>query len=802
MRTKETLELIVCSNKLYQVLKEAGLDNVIIKIDTDTSLAYQRSGLYVNLPLMYPELADVELHKAMAANLPVISFDYGYSGEMLFHSETPWWEYLVDRDSAQNLAAKMQEMLNKTAVQKELIGYRNREMLEHRGTNAPLMMGKQYLSLIQDGNTSYQYNRRLSCDPMSPYAYSFTRTGYINFNFVQTFDGKRFVLRDILPEQKDIIINFVSDPVLQINGKLDEEARLTQIAVVWFDGTSNARHSVILDTTRDYMQLDSNRIYVEYIPQGKDGKTYYFGTSSAKFVVVENNMLGDQSLKAEINVANARYLVELAIHKILEPKQVDWIDVMLNVQNDMVGPHGILGQSLRTRFMVDTNPDELFEGSWEDYLVKDGIMGNDFAKNLYNIDTHVVFANTDAEFCTIPQTREEIQALENSTVLLSDNPHLTTSGFSTGARDLVLELIPSTAFEVIVRDIYDYLPKLTIDDDRVEAIKARMVSIEEAKMIEPDVVFRMRADLGVSLNKTKQVYYTPWEYRGMLKQELVLAEQSDHLWAITNYVKQCYLDAGIPNHKVAIVPHGVSMIAFDPPKSTRVIFPEARSTDFIFLFRGGAYPRKGLDFLLDCFMSEFTNKDDVTLIIHTTYGIEDYSVHIKEIVANRTRKHPRIIFNDATLSDSDSLGLYHQVDCYLSPYRSEGFGLTITEAMAAALPVIITDYSGPRDFANPANSYLIPAVETECHTFPCKKKAFYHMPTTQQALWSQPDKKEFRRLLRHVTENRDEAAIKGLVGRKFLQSFWTMERAARMATRSIRKLSMERKKDDANRVQM
>ena len=44
-------------------------------------------------------------------------------------------------------------------------------------------------------------------------------------------------------------------------------------------------------------------------------------------------------------------------------------------------------------------------------------------------------------------------------------------------------------------------------------------------------------------------------------------------------------------------------------------------------------------------------------------------------------------------------------DCYISLHRSEGFGLTIAEAMALGKPTIATAYSGNMDFMTPENSY-------------------------------------------------------------------------------------------------
>ena len=52
-------------------------------------------------------------------------------------------------------------------------------------------------------------------------------------------------------------------------------------------------------------------------------------------------------------------------------------------------------------------------------------------------------------------------------------------------------------------------------------------------------------------------------------------------------------------------------------------------------------------------------------------------------------------------------------DCYVSLHRSEGFGLTMAEAMYFGRPVIATGYSGNLDFMTEENSYLVPHTLVE-----------------------------------------------------------------------------------------
>jgi hypothetical protein len=89
----------------------------------------------------------------------------------------------------------------------------------------------------------------------------------------------------------------------------------------------------------------------------------------------------------------------------------------------------------------------------------------------------------------------------------------------------------------------------------------------------------------------------------------------------------------------------------------------------------------------------------------------------------------------------------------VSLHRSEGFGLTMAEAMYLGKPVIATGYSGNLDFMTPHNSYLVEykvvAVGDGAAPYPA------------HAEWAEPNVEHAARLMRHVFEHRDEARAKG-----------------------------------------
>ena len=98
-------------------------------------------------------------------------------------------------------------------------------------------------------------------------------------------------------------------------------------------------------------------------------------------------------------------------------------------------------------------------------------------------------------------------------------------------------------------------------------------------------------------------------------------------------------------------------------------------------------------------------------------------------------------------------GLVRAADCYVSPHRAEGFGLTVAEAMALGVPVIATDYSGTVDFVS------------EDVGFPLRYRLVEldrdYGPYAKGAIWSDPSRAHLEELLRAVVANPRETAARG-----------------------------------------
>ena len=255
----------------------------------------------------------------------------------------------------------------------------------------------------------------------------------------------------------------------------------------------------------------------------------------------------------------------------------------------------------------------------------------------------------------------------------------------------------------------------------------------------------------------------PWEFGSLPRAWLPpIARHVNEAWAYTEYVRDVYLASGVAADKVHVIPLGVNTKLFHPGVPPVTLRTRKR---FKFLFVGGAILRKGFDVLLRAYSEEFTSTDDVCLVVKDFfYGGEA----ARDVAAVRRRSRaPEILYWYGTMPYHELAGVYTACDCYVHPYRSEGFGLPILEAMACGLPVVVTGSGAARDFCNSDVAYLVPAVETRVPAEYWDRR----FDTIQPPRWLEPDRATLRQLMRHAYEERDEARKKGaraqLVARKW-----------------------------------
>lgn len=188
----------------------------------------------------------------------------------------------------------------------------------------------------------------------------------------------------------------------------------------------------------------------------------------------------------------------------------------------------------------------------------------------------------------------------------------------------------------------------------------------------------------------------------------------------------------------------------DPPESLRLGVPEGFLFLFVFDYLS-TVQRKNPVGLIEAFRLAFAPGEGPQLLIKTINAPLRPLAEEEVLWAAHGRDDIHVI--DRSLTGQQLHALMAACDCYVSLHRSEGFGLTMAEAMAIGKPVIGTGYSGNVDFMNADNSYLvdftISRVGPDCEIYP------------PEGEWADPSVEHAAQLMRTVHDEPQEAAQRG-----------------------------------------
>jgi glycosyltransferase involved in cell wall biosynthesis len=161
------------------------------------------------------------------------------------------------------------------------------------------------------------------------------------------------------------------------------------------------------------------------------------------------------------------------------------------------------------------------------------------------------------------------------------------------------------------------------------------------------------------------------------------------------------------------------------------------------------------------------NRDRNACLILRCLDVNSYPAGLASITREIDGFDNIRLYTDIKVSNDTFL---RAADVYLSLHRSEGFGLTLLEAMAAGCPVIATNWSGNTDFMTAEDSLLI-----EYQLRPVwDPQGSYQIPT---ALWAEPNVDAATTALRRLYDDRTYRSIIAAKARANAERFISQSRA-------------------------
>ncbi len=244
-------------------------------------------------------------------------------------------------------------------------------------------------------------------------------------------------------------------------------------------------------------------------------------------------------------------------------------------------------------------------------------------------------------------------------------------------------------------------------------------------------------------------------------------ELFDEVWVSTQYLKECISQAvSIPVHHIPQAVEPKTQL----PSLAKASFGLLERFTFLFCFDfRSVAERKNPFALIRAFCKAFSKNEPVQLVIKTHNGTklpEDF-----KRLSDDCAQDQRIILIDESMPFERLYALMNACDCYVSLHRTEGFGLTMAEAMLMEKPVIATGYSGNLDFMNETNSFLC--------AYQLVRVGHTTLPYPVDSIWAEVDIDHAAFWMDYVWKHPEETRLTGRKARQDILQFHSQSEMGR-----------------------
>ena len=256
-----------------------------------------------------------------------------------------------------------------------------------------------------------------------------------------------------------------------------------------------------------------------------------------------------------------------------------------------------------------------------------------------------------------------------------------------------------------------------------------------SKDIAYDITYRISGPFNFDKKFSSKVMFVfaTTEYRNLTEEfyincdpDMLGKEENFFIHTPSNWSKKGFLSAGFRDDQVVVVPHGVdldtfSLISQEEKKKIRNKY-KIKYDDFVLTNISAMTVNKGVEVLIAAYGMLKKKHKNLKLILKDQSNLYEWKVDfpMKKVFESEFNQKNKI-FNDEMYKDiiviSENLDfdqlrdIYSITDCYVSPYKAEGFNLTPLEAAACGTQIVVTDGGSTDDYFDDCMGFKIESKE-------------------------------------------------------------------------------------------
>lgn len=333
--------------------------------------------------------------------------------------------------------------------------------------------------------------------------------------------------------------------------------------------------------------------------------------------------------------------------------------------------------------------------------------------------------------------------IENEYTMVWMGPVYEISGYGSVSRNFVkqfneigtsIKVVPYGKREgpFIDKEILKLLMKLESTE-----IKGKVIVVYHGL---PDAVVTLRFH-GAAIVIAMLIFETdslPFYWKRILNKRSI-----QEVWVPSEFNIESFVKGGVKRSKLRKVPYGI-------PEDSVKIEAVDNSGIFRILYISNLGPRTATSTLVEAFIQEFSNEEDVELYLKVNSSdqnaIKDFLKGIPE--------ESRIVVDTRKLDELQLKSLIKSAGLYISLDRANGWGMPNMEAMKLGVPTATVNWSGSTEFSNRNNSYLIePTGKSEFILSRKHANSFFRLYFDQK--WADIDIKDVRKVMRSAKEDKE-----------------------------------------------